>query len=361
METFAGSFAFLTRNALNSAMAATSVARATELLYSRKAAEGLRKYGIALSDATGKTREMVDIIQDMLPFFRGKSIEQRVTVFHDMFGQGRIQARRFFDTVIPNFEEWKRLVEEMKEAVGEGVFEKNFAFMMEQPLSKWQLLVNRFQVFRLELGENIWKDVNKYLIPALDKVLKWWEELTPASKKAVTQITLFGTALLGLTSILFGVLSALTLLVAMVTSFPLQFGAAGIALGVFGTSLKNILPAFKDNWDVIRTKIEDTISKSVTAVQDGNYKIWGLWKSLFRDLGRILGIWTPEIQEKWNAAFQDWISPLKWAWDSTIGAIHEMITDSNGKIRQAYKDLFKENNYWFNRCCWLYIWTRSSY
>ena len=117
-------------------MAATSVARATELLYSRKAVEGLRKYGIAVSDAAGKTREMVDIIQDMLPYFRGKSIAERVTVFHDMFGQGRIQARRFFDTVIPNFEEWKRLVEEMKEAVGEGVFEKNFAFMMEQPLSK---------------------------------------------------------------------------------------------------------------------------------------------------------------------------------------------------------------------------------
>ena len=342
VETFAGSFAFLTRNALNSAMAATSVARATELLYSRKAVEGLRKYGIAVSEASGKTREMVDIIQDMLPYFRGKSIAERVTVFHDMFGQGRIQARRFFDTVIPNFEEWARLVEEMKESVSEGVFEKNFLFMMEQPLSKWQLLVNRYQVVRLEIGENIWKDVNKYLIPAIDKVLTWWEKLTPASKKAVVQITVFGTALLGLTSVVFGVLSAITLLVALVTSFPLQFGAAGIALGVFSGALGKMLPSFQANWDRIRDTVENAITRTVRAVQDGTGNIGEIWKGTFKKLGNMLGVWTPQIQAKWNQAFEDWISPLRWAWDSTIGAIHEMVTDSNGKILQSYKDLFAE-------------------
>ena len=342
VETFAGSFAFLTRNALNSAMAATSVARATELLYSRKAAEGLKKYGIALSDATGKTREMVDIIRDMLPFFRGKTIEQRVSVFHDMFGQGRIQARRFFDTVIPNFEEWARLVQEMKQAVGEGVFEKNFAFMMQQPLSKWQLLINRFQVLRIEIGEQIWKDVNKYLIPAIDKVLTWWEKLTPASKKAVVQITIFGTALMGLTSIVFGLLSALTLFVAIVTSFPLQLGAAGIALTVFGSALGNVLPSFVAKWGKVREAITDAVSKSVEAVQEGNYNIWSIWRDTFARIGRLVGVWTPHIQRQWNQAFEDWVSPLRWAWDNTIGAIYEMITDSQGKILQSYKDLFSE-------------------
>ena len=30
---------------------------------------------------------------------------------------------------------------------------------------------------------------------------------------------------------------------------------------------------------------------------------------------------------------------LKWAWDNTIGAIHEMVTDSQGKIRESYRKL----------------------
>ena len=83
-------------------MAATSAARAVELMFSPKAIKGLTGVGVEVENSAGEFRQMQEIIRDLVPVFEGLTDAQRKIKFKEIFGTGRIQARRFFDLSIPN-------------------------------------------------------------------------------------------------------------------------------------------------------------------------------------------------------------------------------------------------------------------
>ena len=336
VESFSGTMAFLTRNGLNAAMAATSAARGVELLYGPKAVEGLKKYNIALTDAAGKTRAMVDVLRDLVPLFSGKTIEQRALLFKEIFSQGRIQARRFFDTVIPNFAEFERLLQSMTDATKNNVMEQMYETMLAQPLSQIQLLRNNFQALRIEMGQSFWNEIAKYAVPSIDRLLKAWNALADAQKQTVSQMFIFSTGMMLVGSVVAGALAALTLLIGMFTAFPVASGVAALSIGGFVATLKEVGPNVWKNWEKIKDVVEAAMNSSVVSVRRGSYNILHIWGDAIEKIWDIIreGAPTPV----W---YETWIKPVVDAYDKSFGRIRDIIAGRSDEIKQEYKDLIQ--------------------
>ena len=69
-QALGGMIAFMTRNGLSAAQAATSAARALDLLSNPKFAKHMHDFGIEVYDAQGNIRPMVDVIHDLQAKFK---------------------------------------------------------------------------------------------------------------------------------------------------------------------------------------------------------------------------------------------------------------------------------------------------
>ncbi len=153
VDELAGTIAFLTRNGLSAAEAATSASRDIELLFGPKAIKGLAEIGIKTTDADGKFRVLDDLLGDVTKHFADLDDAQRKLEFKEVFGQGRIQARRFFDLILRegNFEEFLFLLEAVR--TSSGSVKEALDIMMLEPAVQLDVLRNRFAVLRMEIGD----------------------------------------------------------------------------------------------------------------------------------------------------------------------------------------------------------------
>src|SRR5207237_6404073 len=115
-----GALAFATRNGLNTAKAAISVARAIDLITRPKNAANLRKVlGIdVVYKATGQYKQLNQIITEMGTKMAGMKQPEVIKTLRDIFGQGDIRAMRFFKVAIPNFRELNTLTRQTAQASG---------------------------------------------------------------------------------------------------------------------------------------------------------------------------------------------------------------------------------------------------
>lgn len=226
VEELGGSLAFLTRNGLSAAEAATSASRGVELLYGPKAIEGLRKIGIAVEDENGQFRKMDDLLADVVERFRGMGDAERKLQFKEIFGQGRIQARRFFDVILQegNFEEFLFLLDEMRGSSGEVA--EAFDIMMAEPSVQLDIMKNRFTVLRQEIGDVFIPFLTSKLMPALDQLLDWWEDLDEMQKDNLVRWAAFGTLFVIVGGALATVVGLGILFLGILQAFVGSFGAA---------------------------------------------------------------------------------------------------------------------------------------
>jgi len=180
LETLGGSLTFLTRQGLSTSRAATSAARAMELLATPKAVKNLREAGIEVTNADGSFRQMNDIVTELAegPFkdLTGPKFRE---AFKEIFGTGRIQARRFFDIALKNSAEYNQRVGEFIDM--QGAMEKAYDIMYNEPIMRSQELSVQFDLLKQEIGER--------LIPAFEtlvgwaqSLVDWWDELDPKTK-----------------------------------------------------------------------------------------------------------------------------------------------------------------------------------
>ena len=230
VEELGGSLAFLTKNGLSAAEASTSASRAIELLYGPKAIKGLRNIGIEIEDANGNFRAMDDLLADVVEHFRGLSDAERKLTFQDIFGQGRIQARRFFDLILAegNFEEFLFLLDAMRGSAGEVA--TAFDIMMAEPAVQLDVMRNRFKVLRQEIGDVFIPFLTSKLLPALDRLLDWWEDLDEIQRNNLVQWAAFATLFLTIGGALTAVVGTAILFIGILQAFVGSFGLA-LALG----------------------------------------------------------------------------------------------------------------------------------
>ncbi len=312
-ETAAGSLAFLTKNGLNTAMAATSAARAVELMFSPKAIKGLRNIGIAVEDNEGNFRQMHEIIRDLVPVFSELSDSARKIKFKEIFGTGRIQARRFFDLAIPNIAEFEELVQDMNLSTGEAA--AAFEFMFSQPLSQMELFQNRWESIRRTIGDVFVVELETKLFPIFQRLWDWWQQLDPAMKDQIATWLAYAAAATVVAGAVLTAVGFLVLFLGLLKIFSGTTAIAGLAklavsLGWIGLVLAAIaLAAFViiKNWDKIwpfLILVWDRVTDAVRRFVKDNEKFFDevlqkgreIWEKLV-DLSEI--IWQ-RLQELWE-------------------------------------------------------------
>lgn len=358
VEELAGTVAFLTRNGLSAAEAATSAARGVELLYSAKAIKGLQKVGISVEDGNGKFRSMDDLLGDVVEHFRGLSDAERRLEFKEIFGQGRIQARRFFDLLLKegNFEEFLFLMGEVRDSAG-GVADA-FDIMTAEPAVQLEMLRNRWAVLRQEIGDYFIPFLTSKLFPLLDRLLTWWESMDDLQKNnlikwaafATIFITVGGalTAIIGSGILLLGFLQAFTeslgtalLLGGGVVSFVAALAGA-IALAVIDWD--KFVEIFGPWWDKIVGVMEPIVNwiknnwpEAWQTLEDG----WNGIVEFFSPGGGWEVAWSnalTTLQDTWNGIVEWWNSNIVQGWEGFTTFLNERassIQESLDKITGA--------------------------
>lgn len=311
VEDLAGMMAFLTRNGLTTAQAATSAARAMELVASPKTQAKMDKMGITYKKANGEFLSMREILHQ-LAYDKGwaaMTAPERKKAFTDLFGTGSIQARRFFDVAIPGYEDLNSLTDDMFSSA--GAMEAAYDTMFNRPASQSQLLENNIKALRIEIGQ--------YLIPAgrmlTDvglSIVRWFSDLSPGVKKALVGITAFSAVVATVGGIVLVVVGAFLTLGAAAAAVGLSMGAVigivagitaaiiGIGAAIFGTVV---------HWDTLKEiagPVWDTI-------KDGASEAWDILKSFGSWLKEsFLGVWEDivGIGSRLKEEFTDW-------WDET--------------------------------------------
>ncbi len=274
VDTFGGSLAFLTKNGLSAAMAATSAARAVELMFSPKAIKGLAAVGIEIEDGNGEFRQMNEILRDLAPIFDTLSASQKKIKFKEIFGTGRIQARRFFDIALPNIAEFDELVQDMELSSGEAA--KAFELLFSQPLSQMLLFQNRVESIRREFGEEFIKTLEDRVFPALETLWQWWIDLDPATKTMIIRMSALSVAILLVAGAILLTVGFFLLFITLLKAFSGASAIAGLAklalsLGLVGLVIAAIaLAAFLifKNWDKIAPFLVDVWDRVTEAARD---------------------------------------------------------------------------------------------
>ncbi len=271
IETMGATVAFLTRNGLSAAMAGTSAARAFELFAQPKTVKNLEDAGIAVRDSTGEFRQINEVLADMDSIFGNLTAPERKEKFIEIFGQGRIQARRFFDIAIPNWREFNDLVDVFTSEETLGAMRRAYDVMMEQPRQKLDVLLNRWQALRLEIGMRFIPLLEDKIIPLFDRLLDIWDDLDEVQKDNLVRWLAIGAIATTVSGILITITGIGKLLVAV-------FGASGFMallgsmigpilkfLGVVGLLAAAGIAVFK-NWDKVVDFWENTLRPAVKKV-----------------------------------------------------------------------------------------------
>lgn len=155
IDTMNGALAFLTRLGLRPSMAATSTARAFELLARPRVGDELERIGVEVQDSEGRFRQFTDVIQDMSDQFEGMTEPEIFQQFDEIFrGQGfRIQARRFLQLAVENAEMFGDIVRDVGDDALPGM-EERYEMVADTVSAQLDLLRNNFQVLRQEMGDD---------------------------------------------------------------------------------------------------------------------------------------------------------------------------------------------------------------
>jgi TP901 family phage tail tape measure protein len=238
-ETVAAMLAFMTRNGQSAAQAATAAARALELFTHPKAVQSLQAMGVKVQDLKGNYLPLIDILKQLRVQLLRIPQSDRVATLVDMFkGAGfNIQARRFLEQVVlgaGELENFEDLLKSMGSAA--GVMGDKYGEMADTAASKTQLLANRWETLKVTFGEAVAPVLLK-IMALFSQLLNWFNNLSPATKKMVTNVMLVATALSivgGVALIFLGILAGIVAaVVAAGTEILIIIGVlVGLATGV---------------------------------------------------------------------------------------------------------------------------------
>jgi len=231
IETGGAMLAFLTRQGLSAEMAATSAARALELIADPRVVGRLERLGVTVrDDVTGEFLPLVDMLQQITDVLGDAPAPERAERLLEVFGGAgyRIQARRFFDTVLPNFEQFKQHIEWQIDNAGS--LDRAYGIMFDEPINQIELLSNKWEALRLTIGEAFFPVIEE-VIRLLDNLMEWWENLTEVQRNNIVQWTAIAAvvATVGGALLLFG--GIITTVAAMLT---VMTGSWAATLSIMG-------------------------------------------------------------------------------------------------------------------------------
>lgn len=260
IQTVGAMMAFLTRNGLSAAQAATASARSFDLLSNPKFAARMHDMGIEVFDAAGNFRPMVDVVTELRGKLSTMTPEAATKALADLTkgAGGTIQAMRFLNLAVHDQNGlFNSLFTDISGA--QGSMQAAYDIMFNQPASQAQLFSNNLEVLKTLIGDVFLPMLNRVLSVGI-AVLKWFNDMDPATRKWIVRISALGFALLflngivlivvGLIMVLSGVMELMGGSLAMLVGKVLAGNilVAGFALAVWG--LVKAFQALRDN-DVV--------------------------------------------------------------------------------------------------------------
>jgi TP901 family phage tail tape measure protein len=230
-QVLGGMLAYMTRNGLSAANASASAARGLDAISNPKVVGRLKDMGIAATDATGAFRPLPDIMADLQKKLSGLTDPQRAAALQDLFkgAGGTIQARRFFDLVTKsgaNVQQFTQLVNDMKNS--SGALGTAYGQMANQTSSKSQLLKNRFQAMRIEMGNALIPVANK-MIDVFSKIFEKFNNLSPHTQKMISLFIALGSVFMIVMGVVLVVVGGILM---MSTVFAALSGVGLVVIGV---------------------------------------------------------------------------------------------------------------------------------
>jgi TP901 family phage tail tape measure protein len=333
-QVLGGMLAFLTRNGLSAAMAASSAGRAFDAISHPETVKRLEKMGVTVKDAKGEFLPLPNILRQMNEQFSQMSSPERSKALQALFKSsgGTIQARRFFDAVFKsqgNFDEYIQRTKEMQNAAGEA--EKAFLKMAETPQAKIQELKNQFQILRIEMGQHL-LPVTNFVLEALISLFKGWDALPEGIQKVVTVSLAAAAAFALVAGVIVGLvglfLMAKGALLLTGKTFMWLAGATGIVLGVIAALAAIAVLVYK-NWD----KIAPVFERVRDAIKDKLGDVLAWVKSTF---GPGIAIVTEKIVEGWDYL----VDKAGQVWNSIVDAVDTSgLSDLADDVREAWDGL----------------------
>ncbi|HEY9660892.1 MAG TPA: phage tail tape measure protein, partial [Allocoleopsis sp.] len=234
VEMMTSALAAATRLGVSAARAGTSVARAFDALSHPTAVKNIEQMGIKVTDAKGKFRPFIDVLQDLrtaiLKLPEAKRAAKIVEIFKG--AGGTIEARRFIQNMLTkpgNIELWRSIFDEMTKS--SGSFEEAYGIMADTAATKSELLSNKWKSLKVAAGEA--------LIPTFLKIVDWlgrlidkFNALSPETQAFIIKMAAAAIVLSGLLGIILLVVGAFAAFgaAAAVVGAPLLIAGAAVAV-----------------------------------------------------------------------------------------------------------------------------------
>lgn len=217
-DTMVGSLAFLTRLMPSVRMASTSLARLTEIVARKDFVEGMKKAGAPITDFKNRLLPLPEVIDrigkrfptlkrgglDLQQFFKmitalGKSGPDKFAGTLKALRalglkgglEGTSQARRAFTHMLRQYELLQSIISRTSKDNQE--FAQSYNNQVKSMGVRWRTFTNRVRSNILEVGRDSIPAIMEASKP-LEKLLHWWESLSPATRKHYTQLLLWAGA-----------------------------------------------------------------------------------------------------------------------------------------------------------------------
>ncbi len=322
-ETLGAMIAFMTRNGLSAAMAATSAARALEAIAHPKTVKRLEEMGIKVRDMKGEFLPLIDIMGQMNEKIKVLSAPDRAKFLQELFtgAGGTIQSRRFWDTAFKNFEQFEEMLGFMENST--GTFESAYATMSGSVAAQSELIRNKWMLVQEALGRALLPSLVK-LLTVLDSVLTWFDKLPQGTKEVIAQFILWGSVISILVGgllvfvgaiafVVSGIMAAGTALVVVIASVVATI-AAITALGLafktawdnsvqFRNAVGEVGHILKSVWSLVLETARDVAKAYEDNLQPSIEKLWNVIENKFLPvLARMMKVWREEVIPKLQEA-----------------------------------------------------------
>lgn len=352
-ETLAGMMAFLTRNGLDTSAAAAAAGRALENLADPRIVKRLEDMGITVRDASGNFLPLVDVVGQLSAKLGDLPGPERAAVLQELLkGAGNsVQARRFWNLAITNFDEFQQRVDEMINS--SGALDEAYEIMFEDPQVQIQLLKNQYEILRTEIGDQLIPAKMRLAEIAL-RVLDAWNSLSDSTKTFIIRTIAIGAALATVVGIVLTLTGAIGGVIAILMSLGLGFGAAIAVIGGLTAALIAIPAIIYVIW-----RNFDTLKK-VAGIVWGYIKqaASAVWQTLQSIADWIVGVFIalwPKVKQAasdvWQAMQAGWDAitdaavsawhGIQGAWDTLIGALQSGYRWFDRNFGEGFRRIFR--------------------
>ena len=271
--------------------AAIPVNRTFELLTRPGVAEGMRNtFGIDLTDAEGNFRDFGDILKELNTATADLSESDLSEKLSDVFGADMTRASRFLLPAIENADEFGRILNELS-TNGSKNFEDAFENMMNSTENKIKLLNNRWDLFKINLGEAA-IEIGFEFADSISSVLLELSKIDEEAMKAVVAVGLIGIVFAMIVGIIFlavgGLLIFISLLmisgvgwVLIAVGIILVVGVMAVVLSLMGNMVSRTgdlksafegIPRIVERFGIAASRSFD-VYKRTGSVRDGLLKL----------------------------------------------------------------------------------------